>query len=156
MSLLYHRRRLYNQGRNALHPRPRILILLLPSNNSWSKSSTRCIALDTPGSGQSELGKSEQSIATIAEDAVGLLDTLNIKQKIIAVGHSLGSIIANYLAATYPDRVRGVVLLGPVNPDLAMVPVFEQRIKVVKDGKSDLWLSQVWFFKAIPRILTRK
>jgi len=102
------------------------------------KSFTRCIALDTPGSGQSELGKSEQSVATIAEDAIGLLDALNIKEKIIVVGHSLGSIIANYLAATYPDRVRGVVLLGPVNPDLAMVPVFEQRIKVVKDGKSDL------------------
>ncbi|KAL5344957.1 hypothetical protein ACLOAV_009910 [Pseudogymnoascus australis] len=97
------------------------------------KSSTRCIAFDTPGSGQSELGKSEQSIATIVEDAVGLLDTLNIKEKVIAVGHSVGSIVASYLAATYPDRVRAVVLLGPVNPDLAIVPVFEQRIQVVKN-----------------------
>lgn len=75
------------------------------------------IARDIPGSGQPELGKSEQSITTITEDAIEILDTLNINEKIIVVGHSLGSIIANYLAATYPDRVRGVVLLGPLNPD---------------------------------------
>jgi pimeloyl-ACP methyl ester carboxylesterase len=109
------------------------------------KSSTCCIALDIPGSGQSELGKSEQSIATIAEDAVGLLDTLNIKEKVIVVGHSLGSIVANYFAATYPDRVRGVVLLGPVDPNPAIVPVFDQRIQVVKNGKSNLCHPFVWF-----------
>lgn len=99
------------------------------------KSSTRCIALDTPGSGQSELGKSEQSIATIGEDVVGLLDTLNIKEKIVMVGHSVGCTVANFLAATYPERVRAVVLLGPVKPDFAIVPVFEQRIEVIKNGK---------------------
>ncbi|KAL5354328.1 hypothetical protein ACLOAV_000417 [Pseudogymnoascus australis] len=96
------------------------------------KSCTRCIALDTPGSGLSELGKSEQSIATMAEDAIGLLDTLNIKEKVIVVGHSVGSIVVNFLAATYPDRVRAVVLLGPVNPEFAIVPVFEQRIEVIQ------------------------
>jgi len=102
------------------------------------KSSTLCIALDTPGSGQSEIGKAEQSIATIAEDAVGLLDTLHIKEKIIVVGHSVGSTVVSYLAATYPDRVRAVVLLGPVNPDLAIVPVLEQRIEVIKSNTLEM------------------
>ena len=119
------------------------------------KSSTRCIALDTPGSGQSELGESEQNIATITEDAIGLLDTLNIKQKVIVVGHSLGSIVANHLAATYPDRVKGVVLLGPVNPDLATVPVFEQRIQLVRNGTSNICHPLVWFLKQFG-ILTRE
>lgn len=96
---------------------------------------TRCIAFDIPGSGQSGLGKSEQSIATIGEDAVGLLDSLDIKEKVIVVGHSVNSTIANFLAATYPDRIRAVVLLGPVNPDSAIVPVFEQRIEVIESGK---------------------
>ncbi|KFZ17887.1 hypothetical protein V501_01492 [Pseudogymnoascus sp. VKM F-4519 (FW-2642)] len=96
------------------------------------KSSTRCIALDIPGSGQSELGESEQSVATIGEDAIGLLDALDIKEKIIVVGHSVGCIVANVLAATYPDRVRAVVLLGPVRPSFAIAPVFEQRIEVIK------------------------
>lgn len=100
------------------------------------KSSTCCIALDTPGSGQSELGKSEQSIATITEDVVGLLKVLNIRQKIILVAHSVGSVVANYLAATYPGRVKGVVLLGPIDPSVAILPVFEQRIRVVISGKS--------------------
>jgi pimeloyl-ACP methyl ester carboxylesterase len=50
------------------------------------------------------------------------------------VRHSLGSIVAIYLATTYRDRVRDVVFLGPINLDLAMVPFFGQRIQVVKDG----------------------
>lgn len=99
------------------------------------KSSARCIAFDIPGSGQSELGESEQSIATIGDDAVALLDSLDIREKIILVGHSVGSTVANFLAATYPNQIRAVVLLGPVNPDSAIVPVFEQRIEVIESGK---------------------
>ena len=98
------------------------------------KSSTRCISLDTPGSGLSELGHGEQSVATIAKDAIGLLDVLNVREKVVMVGHSMGGIVASYLAAEYPDRVKGVVLLGPVNPMPALAEVFGTRIEVVKKG----------------------
>jgi len=50
------------------------------------------------------------------------------------VGHSMGGIVASYIAAEYPDRVKGVVLIGPVNPDPALASVFEKRIEVVKKG----------------------
>jgi len=111
------------------------------------KSSTCCIAFDIPGSGQSELGESDQSIATITEDAISLLDALNIKHKVIIGGHSVSSIVVNYFAATYPHRVKGIVLLGPVDPDPAIVPVFEQRIQVVRDDESNSCLPFVtlWF-----------
>jgi pimeloyl-ACP methyl ester carboxylesterase len=98
------------------------------------KSKTRCISLDTPGSGLSELGGTEQSISTIAKDAVELLDALEVQEKVVVVGHSMGGIVASYIAAEYADRVKGVVLIGPVNPDPALATVFEKRIEVVKNG----------------------
>ncbi|KAL3427529.1 fumarylacetoacetate hydrolase [Phlyctema vagabunda] len=93
------------------------------------------IALDTCGSGLSKLACSEQTIETIREDVISLLDTLEIQERIIIVGHSMGGIIASSVAASHPERVKGVVLIGPVNPSTAMSEVFKKRIQVVqKDG----------------------
>ncbi|TVY81120.1 putative aminoacrylate hydrolase RutD [Lachnellula suecica] len=100
---------------------------------------TRCIALDTPGSGLSSLGTSAQSVSSIAEDAVALLKELKVTEKVVVVGHSMGGIVANHIAATYPELVRGVVLLGPVNPAPALAEVFGKRKEVVKnDGLETL------------------
>jgi len=98
------------------------------------KSRTRCICIDTPGSGLSELGKGEQSTSSIAKDAIALLDALEVQEKVVVVGHSMGAIIASYIAAEYPDRVIGVVLIGPVNPDPTLADVIGKRIKVIKKG----------------------
>ncbi len=98
------------------------------------KSTARCISLDTPGSGLSGLGNSEQSISSIAKDVIDLLDELQIRERIVVVGHSMGGIIASYIAAENPDRVQGVVLIGPVNPVPAMADVFSKRTEVVKKG----------------------
>lgn len=97
-------------------------------------SQTRCIALDTPGSGLSELGSKEQSIKTIAEDALALLDALNVKEEVVVVGHSMGGIVASVMAEMFKERVKGVVLLGPVNPAEGLRDVFGKRVEVVKAG----------------------
>jgi pimeloyl-ACP methyl ester carboxylesterase len=98
------------------------------------KSTSCCISLDTPGSGLSSPGNSEQSVESIAKDAVELLDALNVKEKVIVVGHSMGGIVASELAASYPDRVKAVMLLGPVNPGPALTDLFEKRIEAVEKG----------------------
>ena len=97
-------------------------------------SQTRCIALDTPGSGLSTLGAKEQSIKTIAEDALALLDALNVKEEVVVVGHSMGGIVASVMAEMFKERVKGVVLLGPVNPAEGLRDVFGKRVEVVKAG----------------------
>ncbi|KAH8775674.1 3-oxoadipate enol-lactone hydrolase-like protein [Hyaloscypha sp. PMI_1271] len=103
------------------------------------KSTARCISIDTPGSGLSELGTAEQTISSIARDAMAVLDSLQVQEKVVVVGHSMGGIVASYIAAEYPDRVKGVVLVGPVNPDPALAGVFGKRIEVVvKDGLETL------------------
>lgn len=96
--------------------------------------SIRCIAIDISGSGLSELGTSEQSISTIVEDAVGQLDALDIREKVTVVGHSMGGIIASQFAQSHSERVKGVVLIGPVHPSEAVSKVFETRIQAVKRG----------------------
>lgn len=98
------------------------------------KRTVKCIAFDTPGSGLSELGKVEQSISSIAADAIGLLDALQIRERVVVIGHSMGGIVASHIAAENPDRVKGVILMGPVNPDQALGAVFQKRIDVVKKG----------------------
>ncbi|KAH6673353.1 3-oxoadipate enol-lactone hydrolase-like protein [Halenospora varia] len=94
---------------------------------------TRCIALDTAGSGLSELGNGSQTIKSIAEDALAILDELKV-EKVVVVGHSMGGIVASFMASEWRERVRGVVLLGPVNPAPGLAEVFEKRIEAVKQN----------------------
>jgi pimeloyl-ACP methyl ester carboxylesterase len=96
--------------------------------------SIRCIAVDIAGSGLSELGESEQTIDSILEDVVSLLDALDIKNNVTIVGHSMGGIVASHFAADHGNRVNGVVLIGPVNPSDAISRVFVSRIEDVKQG----------------------
>jgi len=99
------------------------------------QSVTRCIALDTPGSGLSELGNSEQSIKSISSDVIGLLDHLDVNGEFVVVGHSMGGIVASEIAAAHPKRVKAVIGIGPVDPQPKLATVFKQRIEAVKKGK---------------------
>ncbi|TGO61612.1 hypothetical protein BCON_0026g00560 [Botryotinia convoluta] len=105
-------------------------------------SSIRCIALDYPGSGMSSPTplSSPHSIQTLVKTAVKLIDELGFKEKIVVVGHSIGSIIASHLAAEYPDRIGGVVLLGPLNPCKGLAYILKGRIET-GNGLIDLAFS---------------
>jgi non-heme chloroperoxidase len=48
-----------------------------------------------------------------AEDVISLLDLLELKE-VDVVGHSMGSIIAQAMAFSYPQRVRGMTLIGTI------------------------------------------
>ncbi|CZR66716.1 related to alpha/beta hydrolase [Phialocephala subalpina] len=97
------------------------------------KDAVRCLALDYPGSGLSELGTEELSIESIARDALSLLASLGVKEAVV-VGHSMGGILASYLASADYHRVKAVVLLGPVDPAPNLADVFEKRIETVKSN----------------------
>ena len=49
----------------------------------------RCITFDTTGAGRSPYTFVEQSIASLAEDVVGIMERLEIA-KAIVIGHSMG------------------------------------------------------------------
>ncbi len=73
----------------------------------------RVIAWDAPGYGQSSLITGPAPIAGDYADALArLLDALSI-ERCLLVGQSLGALIATAFARLRPDRLHGLILLGP-------------------------------------------
>ncbi len=79
------------------------------------------LAVDLPGHGRSQ-GEALTSIADMSDWTIALLDNAGATAATL-VGHSMGSLIALKTAATHPDRVTALGLIGtaaamPVSPDL--------------------------------------
>jgi 3-oxoadipate enol-lactonase len=74
--------------------------------------SYRCVAWDLPGYGHAApLSCAAVGFADLADAVVGLLDELNVEQ-VHLVGISFGGMIAQYLAAWHPAKVRSLALLS--------------------------------------------
>lgn len=69
------------------------------------------IALDNRGIGRSDKPDEDYTIAQMASDAVGLLQTLGIEKAHIA-GLSMGGFIAQEIALSYPSIVNRLVLIA--------------------------------------------
>ena len=74
----------------------------------WA-SRYRVITYDLRGMGGSERGSGDISVASLAADAQGLLEALEVDRAHV-LGYSLGSAIAQELALAAPDRVVSLVL----------------------------------------------
>ncbi len=76
------------------------------------REGVRLIAFDLRGHGETRpLGDLDKlTIATLADDLVGLIDHLGIKQAIVG-GISLGAAVAVNVALRYPERALGLVLV---------------------------------------------
>jgi pimeloyl-ACP methyl ester carboxylesterase len=70
----------------------------------------RVILFDCRGVGRTDKPDSPYSIEMLARDTVGLMDALGIRRAHV-MGTSMGSMVAQEIAATYPDRVNGLVLV---------------------------------------------
>ncbi len=69
----------------------------------------RLIMPDNRAAGRTEPPDAETSVEQMAADCVALLDTLGLDQ-IDVLGHSMGGMIAMYLAAEWPQRVDRLIL----------------------------------------------
>ena len=94
----------------------------------------RCIAFDCISSGLSSIATEDQSIESVAKDAIDLLDALKV-EKAVFVGHSFAGVVAAHLAATRADRIQATVMLGPVLPSGDVAKIFEARVKIVGESK---------------------
>ncbi len=100
--------------------------------NSWAPvveafaGSHRVIVPDLPGAGRSDPDP-QVSIATLAADLLALMEALELAS-VHLVGHSMGTITCQHLAVLAPDRVRDLVLLGPLaEPPEAARPALQAR-----------------------------
>jgi pimeloyl-ACP methyl ester carboxylesterase len=88
----------------------------------------RVMAPDLPGHGQSDLwpahGQGPAATVHRYRDAVGTACALaGIKERVVLMGHSLGGLVAMAVAAEWPERVAGLVLVAtgaklPVSTEL--------------------------------------
>ncbi|KAJ5327072.1 Alpha/beta hydrolase fold-1 [Penicillium brevicompactum] len=95
--------------------------------------SHRCVTIDTYGAARSEYTNATITIPSIAEDVIGVLDTLQIP-KAVAVGHSMGGLVVTELGARYPDRMLGLVAIGPTHPSELLVSVMGKRSATVLEA----------------------
>ncbi|MBN9114694.1 MAG: alpha/beta hydrolase, partial [Pandoraea sp.] len=82
----------------------------------------RTIALDQRGWGQSDKPSSGYTLATLADDAQRLLESLGLDHYLL-VGHSMGGKVAQLLASRHPAGLAGLVLVAPSPPSPMRVPL---------------------------------
>jgi pimeloyl-ACP methyl ester carboxylesterase len=86
------------------------------SSRSWTTllphlSKYRLLILDQRGHGASDKPECCYALSSFAYDAKLFLDAKGVRQ-VALVGHSLGSMVGQVFAATYPERVSKLVLIG--------------------------------------------
>ncbi len=102
-------------------PRNREAVLMLHGwSDSWFSFSRvlpmlppelRVIAPDQRGHGESDRPQDGYTMEAFARDALALMDSLGIARATV-VGHSMGSFVAQYVAALAPECVSHLVLVG--------------------------------------------
>ena len=96
------------------------VIMLHGYTDSWFSFSTvlpllnnkyRVYILDQRGHGDSDRPTGGYAMQQFAADVIAFMDAMNIKQATI-LGHSMGSFVAQHVAALAPERVNKLVLEG--------------------------------------------
>lgn len=118
----------------------------------------RCISVDLRGSGKSSGDDTDFTVADLAADLIGLLDTLGVETATV-IGLSLGSAVAQELALLRPDLVTGLVLLATWSSSSAEHHLrrhFESRLYALENGPVDVyaqfafWMSSPWLYDHEP------
>ncbi len=114
----------------------------------------KVIIFDNRGSGRSQAPDEACTLETLVNDTLGLLDHLGIQQTNI-IGHSLGSMIAQYIAHYHPERVKKLVLYASssrLSPFMRLGARFMVAVKLAKQqqqltGKASGLLKMARLFK---------
>lgn len=96
---------------------PMMMIMGLAANSDWwpekllslLESHYTLILFDNRGAGRTESSKGCYRIEQFAEDAIGLMDALDVR-KAHVFGVSMGGMIAQEMAISYPDRIDRLIL----------------------------------------------
>lgn len=95
---------------------------------------SRVVRVDLPGSGRSQRAEGRLSIERHAEVMMGVCARLSIARA-HWVGHSMGTIVLQHLAASAPELVASLALFGPLTnpPDTARIAL-RSRAQKAREG----------------------
>lgn len=117
----------------------------------------RILRYDTRGHGQTTVTPGPYSIAMLADDAIGLLDALGIRQAHI-MGLSMGGMIAQQIGARYPDRALSLLLCDTAS-EMPPRSMWEERLTIARSqGISGLVDGTIkrWFTAPLSNALLRR
>ena len=116
----------------------------------------RVIAVDVRGAGASgHLGRGRDVLATQAADLISLLDRLEVSRAVLC-GVSFGGVLAQEFAATFPDRLAGLVIVDSF-PDARLARPLRRwglRVSAALAGPA-LLLPPALMLPAVRRTYTR-
>lgn len=75
----------------------------------------KTVAYDARGWGKSDKTLAGYKLADLADEALGLVKALGIKQYVL-VGHSMGGKVAQLAASRRPEGLSGLILVAPAQP----------------------------------------
>jgi short-subunit dehydrogenase/pimeloyl-ACP methyl ester carboxylesterase len=109
----------------------------------------RTIATDLRGWGESDAPVTGYGLGDIADDAQGVIETLNLPRYVL-VGHSMGGKVAQLLASRRPKGLVGLVLVAPSPPQpLAMPPE-------IRDIMANAYSTRETVIMALEQMMTAK
>ena len=104
----------------------------------------RVIAINSRGSGASDLGKSEVQISDMAADVHALLSHLEIPRAVV-MGLSMGGMVAMQHALDFPNDVSRLLVVGSSSglPESLRPVADEQRRFIAEHGMADIARSRM-------------
>ncbi len=105
----------------------------------------RALAIDQRGHGDSDKPADGYALADFADDVTAFLDAMGLSRAVL-VGSSSGGYVAQQVAVSSPERVRGLVLVGAPR-SLHGRPAFADEVDRLTDPLNRAWVKEslTWF-----------
>ncbi len=105
---------------------------------------TRVLSYERTGVGSSSGPVDSVSAAVVSQRLLELLDTNELREPAVVVGHSLGGLYMRYYTAMHPERVKALVLLDTTPEDLPFPRFFSWKPTIL------MWLVYAIALTGVP------
>jgi pimeloyl-ACP methyl ester carboxylesterase len=114
------------------------------------RAGCRVVTMDVRGFGETSAHWSDYSAHAVGRDALALIEHLHVDTALI-LGNSFAAGSALWAAHDAPERVRGVVLLGPIVRDLQPSWFAQLALKAAFAGPWRVWFWSAYWDSLFPR-----